>query len=73
MLSKSEISLLKNSKNGEIRDLIYKNIRNNSFILNILKNLGKLSDGFDGEWLLQLSESKCILKFAKFLKAIDRN
>lgn len=58
MLSKSEISLLKNSNNGEIRDLIYKNIRNNSFILNILKNLGKLSDGFDGEWLVQLSESK---------------
>jgi HEAT repeat protein len=58
MLSKSEISLLKNSNNEEIRDLIYKNIRNNSFILNILKNLGKLSDGFDGERLLQLLESR---------------
>lgn len=58
MMSKEEIFDLKNSGNGFLKELVIKNINNKAFIINILKNLGKLPDNFDGEWLLQLLGNK---------------
>lgn len=58
MLTKEKIKVLKNESNGFIGKLVRENKKSNSYLLNILENLGQLPDNFDGSWLLELIDSE---------------
>ncbi|MBS1551929.1 MAG: HEAT repeat domain-containing protein [Bacteroidetes bacterium] len=58
MLTKENIKELKAKGNDDIAFLIRENLKSNKYILNILENLGRLPNDFDGSWLPELLENK---------------
>jgi len=58
MLTKEHIKELKNEGNGAIKELVREHKSNNSYVLNILENLGRLPDNFDSSWLPEMLDSK---------------
>lgn len=58
MLTKDEINTLKTNGNGALSKYMNDNAKRNKNVLNILKHLGHLPNGFDGDFLLDLTTSE---------------
>ncbi len=58
MLTKEHIRELKINGNGALREFVKSNIQNVGNLTFILKNLGHLPSGFEGQWLLELTNNK---------------
>ncbi|MDZ4712696.1 MAG: DNA methyltransferase [bacterium] len=58
MITKEKIQKLKNEGNGAISNLVRENSSKNKYLLNILENLGKLPNNFDGSFLPDLLDNK---------------
>jgi len=58
MLKKEQIQEMKNEGNGTIAKFIDKNKSSNRNVLNLLENLGRLPDDFDGKFLLDLLDNE---------------
>ncbi|MDR1400291.1 MAG: hypothetical protein LBJ41_10245 [Treponema sp.] len=48
---------MKSLDSENLGTLVFENRTNNAYIQNILENLGRLPQGFDGNWLLELLDS----------------